>query len=142
MFVGGLYPIQASVKQSEIAAATALYSFMRNFGAIWGLAITTSIFNYKVNVLVEPLSAPLCAALSNGGAFALASIGYRKAFGDMAPIVQQITTKALRYDYWTLLAFALSGLFSTFLMKNLVLSLELDTEYGLKEGKSHDKESI
>lgn len=49
LFAITLPPIQASLPIEELETATATYAFCRSFGAIWGIAITTSVLTAKVN---------------------------------------------------------------------------------------------
>ncbi|SNX84310.1 related to mfs1 - putative multidrug transporter [Melanopsichium pennsylvanicum] len=49
LFAITLPPIQASLPIEELESATATYAFCRSFGAIWGIAITTSVLTVSVS---------------------------------------------------------------------------------------------
>lgn len=49
LFAITLPPIQASLPIEELETATATYAFCRSFGAIWGIAITTSVLTESVS---------------------------------------------------------------------------------------------
>ncbi|CBQ72959.1 related to mfs1-putative multidrug transporter [Sporisorium reilianum SRZ2] len=49
LFAITLPPIQASLPVEELETATATYAFCRSFGAIWGIAITTSLLTATVS---------------------------------------------------------------------------------------------
>ncbi|SYW75413.1 related to mfs1 - putative multidrug transporter [Ustilago bromivora] len=49
LFAITLPPIQASLPIEELETATATYAFCRSFGAIWGIAITTSVLTATVS---------------------------------------------------------------------------------------------
>ncbi|CDU22819.1 related to mfs1-putative multidrug transporter [Sporisorium scitamineum] len=49
LFAITLPPIQASLPVEELETATATYAFCRSFGAIWGIAITTSLLTASVS---------------------------------------------------------------------------------------------
>ncbi|SPO25885.1 related to mfs1 - putative multidrug transporter [Ustilago trichophora] len=49
LFAITLPPIQASLPIEELETATATYAFCRSFGAIWGIAITTSVLTASVS---------------------------------------------------------------------------------------------
>ena len=140
MFTCSLPPIQAAVKVSEIAAATSLYSFMRNFGAVWGIAVSTSIYNYKINVLATDLPASIYAVLKDGGAFATSTVGY-KTFGEYANKVNDIAIHALRFSFWSLFALAAVGIVCAICFDSLHLSRNLETEYGMQEKEKRIDES-
>ena len=138
MFVVSLSPIQAAVPSHDLAAATALYAFMRNFGAIWGLAINTAIFDYKINVLGTTLPDGIYAELQDGGAYALSALGY-DIFGHEADSVKNVATMALQYCWWSLFAVAVAGLIGSFFYDNLELSTILESNYGMPEQGTNEK---
>lgn len=131
LFTSPLPPIQAAVETEEVASATALYSFMRNFGAVWGLAINTSLFNYRVNVLAKDLPENIYNYLKNGGAYAISTVGY-KVFGELEGQVSQIALSALQVSWVAMTILAILGAMCCCFYEKLHLSTHIETdEYGL-----------
>lgn len=78
--------IQAPFAEADQAISTATWAFVRSFGAIWGVAIPAAVFNSRVNDLVASIDdASIRNLLSNGGAYALASVGGSAASQDWSP---------------------------------------------------------
>ncbi|KIS69250.1 uncharacterized protein UMAG_02598 [Mycosarcoma maydis] len=55
LFAITLPPIQASLPIQELETATATYAFCRSFGAIWGIAITTSLLTADVSAKLSSI---------------------------------------------------------------------------------------
>lgn len=131
LFTAPLPPIQAAVEPKEVAAATALYSFMRNFGACWGLAINTSIFNSRFNALGRTLPDNIYNILKNGGAYAVSTVGY-KVFGEHEKEVSHIALACLRACWIAMTVLAIVGMAACFWYEKLHLTTHLETnEYGM-----------
>ena len=127
--------IQAALSETDQAAATATYSFIRSFGFIWGLVIPAIIFNNQFDSHNYLISDPVVRqALANGQAYALVSGGYVQS---LAPNIQAevITTyvAALKPVWEAAIGFSLLGFFLVFLERHVNLRSELQTEYGLKD---------
>ncbi|GJD04446.1 putative major facilitator superfamily transporter [Colletotrichum higginsianum] len=45
--------VQAPVPESDVAIATAAWAFARSFGAIWGAAILSGVFNSRFDELLH-----------------------------------------------------------------------------------------
>jgi hypothetical protein len=70
--------ILAGLPQSDVAAATAVFSFIKTFGFVWGVSIPSIIFNGVVDDSVPAVSAAdLRSQLAGGGAYALGQPGAR-----------------------------------------------------------------
>ncbi|RWA08692.1 hypothetical protein EKO27_g6424 [Xylaria grammica] len=140
-FVTLLPAIQASLSESDVATATAMYSFLRSFGFIWGITIPSLILNALVSGRLGTVDdAGVRAQLANGGAYEFAAHGSIQA---LPPAVQQqvvrLYTHAFRTTWLAALAFALLGFLLVFLEKHVELRSELDTEFGME---SQPKEGI
>ncbi|KAI0542843.1 major facilitator superfamily domain-containing protein [Xylaria digitata] len=138
-FVTLLPAIQAALSESDVATATAMYSFLRSFGFIWGITIPSLILNSIVTGglgIIE--DATVRAQLAEGGAYGFAAHGSVQA---LPPTVQQqvtrLYTKAFRTTWLVSLAFSLLGFLLVFLEKHVELRTELDTEFGIE---SQEKE--
>jgi len=75
MVIDTLLPaLQAPASESDQAAATSAWSFIRAFGSIWGVAIPATIFNNGINDNLNILSDPIARQLlGRGGAYQQAS---------------------------------------------------------------------
>ncbi|SPQ23114.1 bd05137c-1901-4156-ae0c-36dc4c765811 [Thermothielavioides terrestris] len=130
--------ILAGLPQSDVAAATAVFSFIKTFGFVWGVSIPSIIFNGVVEDSVPAVSAAdLRSQLAGGGAYALAS----QVHG-LAPTVDpavwsevvQVYVAGLKAVWWWGVALSILGVFAVAIEDHLPLSTELETEYGLREG--------
>lgn len=132
-------PLLASLPASEVATATATWTFMRSFGSIWGIAIPSAIFNEKVNKLVVQRLAGNTAIqdlLKNGLAYQHAT---REFIDGLAPAVRGVVVgiyvDGLKTVWFTAIAFAVLGLPVCLFVKGLVLSDEYESEFGIEEKK-------
>lgn len=126
---------QAPLMESDQAAATATWSFIRSFGNIWGVAIPAAIFNNKFGKLSYRIeSAELRQQLTGGHAYEYASASFVTAAPE--PIRGQIIgvyTDALKLVWQISIVFSGIAFLFIFLEKQIKLRTELDTEYGLVE---------
>lgn len=138
-------PLLASLPPSEVATATATWTFMRSFGSIWGIAIPSAIFNDRVNHLVRERlgNAPAIAAqLVNGKAYERATAVFIASLGaNVRPIVVGIYVDALKVVWYASIAFAVIGLPICLFVKGLDLSSVLETEFGMEEKKKNGRGS-
>ncbi|TVY16904.1 Efflux pump FUS6 [Lachnellula arida] len=140
--------ILTPLAESDVAVATATWAFMRGFGTIWGAAIPLAVFNSRSNSLVAAHlhdNETARTLLANGGAYTLAAGGslYSVLGLDDNPsleaTVKGIYINSLKLCWQVGLAFALLGFLLTFLVKELSMRTELETEFGL--GKESEKKS-
>ncbi|RYP32758.1 hypothetical protein DL767_005049 [Monosporascus sp. MG133] len=137
IFSSTLPPIQASLPESDVATATATWAFMRSFGCIWGIAIPTTIFNARVQELLYRVSdASLREQLADGGAYAMASEGLMRALSNAPQLMAEVLSvyqDSLRWVWWIAIPFGGIGLLLCIPIKQLVLSEDLHTEFGLQD---------
>lgn len=137
IFSSTLPPIQASLPDSDVATATATWAFMRSFGCIWGIAIPTTIFNAQVQGLLYRVSdTSLRERLAGGGAYAMASEGLMRTLSDTPKLMAEVLgvyQDSLRWVWWIAIPFGGIGLLLCIPIKQLVLSEDLHTEFGLQE---------
>ncbi|KAK0629904.1 major facilitator superfamily domain-containing protein [Bombardia bombarda] len=129
---------QAPVPESDQAAATGCWNFIRTLGGVWGVAIPAAIFANRVDVLVAEgaVSNPLAAGLmKGGGAYQYASSAFIKAFENLADQaeIRAVYRQALQRTFLVGVAFGGVAWCLCWFEKDLVLRTELVTEYGLKE---------
>ncbi|KAI0508462.1 putative multidrug resistance protein fnx1 [Xylaria bambusicola] len=134
--------ILTPLAESDVAVGTATWAFMRGFGTIWGAAIPLAIFNSKADQLVSDRLRDYetaRAALAHGGAYTLAAGGSLYSTLDLdgnpalEAIVKRIYVDSLKLSWQVALGFSLFGFLLTFLVKELHMRGELETEFGLAE---------
>ncbi|KAI0202905.1 MFS general substrate transporter [Astrocystis sublimbata] len=129
--------VQAPLEEVDQAVSTAAWGFVRSFGYVWGVAIPGAIFNSRVNDLSSAIPDPdVRASLVNGGAYELAATGGGASTQNWSPEIKaQVTdiyVESLRRCWQVGIGFALLGFVISFVLKDIPLRDELDTEYGLK----------
>ena len=111
------------------------------------MAIPAAIFNARVNSLVSEIADPgVRKILINGGAYALASVGggaSRQNWGpEIISKVASIYVESLKRCWQVAIGFALLGFLISFVIKDVPLRENLDTEFGLEgrkvEGNSNE----
>ena len=131
-------PLLASLPSSEVATATATWTFMRAFGSIWGIAIPGAIFNARMDTLAsERLAAfPLILSLlKNGGAYQRATADFIHSLStasNVRGIVIGTYSDALKTVWYVSIPFALIGIPICVFVKGYTLSDELETEFGME----------
>ena len=134
-------PLLASLPTTEVATATATWTFMRSFGSIWGISIPSAIFNDRINRLVAQRlnnvqSAPIAALLVKGGAYEKATASFVRAIPAVVrPTVVQIYVDALKVVWYTVIPFAVIGIPIALFIKGYTLTNENETEFGMQEKK-------
>ncbi|KAI3342538.1 MFS general substrate transporter [Ustulina deusta] len=139
--------IMAGLPESDVASITAVYVFIKTFGFVWGVTISSIIFNAAVNANPHQISDPtLRDQLTNGAAYAFASkIHEVKVSLDPHVLseVQQVYIAGFRVIWWTGLGASLFGFFIVWLEESLELRDTLETDYGLDaQGDTTDQENV
>lgn len=134
---------QTPLEESDQAAATAAWSFMRSFGNIWGVAIPAAIFNNYFDKLSSRISDPAVAALFlQGKAYQSASAEFLDTF---PPALKQeiisVYADSLKYVWRLSVIFSGISFLLVFLEKQIKMRTELETEYGLSEENDKKKDS-
>ncbi|KAK6225553.1 major facilitator superfamily protein [Colletotrichum tabaci] len=108
--------VQAPVPASDVAIATAAWAFARSFGAIWGAAIPSAVFNSRFDKLPHFIPEP--------------------SF-DAQPVLKEqiihVYTEAFKRVWVVLIPFAIVPIGLALCMKEVELRKELKTDFGLKE---------
>ncbi|KAI1450127.1 MFS general substrate transporter [Annulohypoxylon stygium] len=130
---------QSAVPESDQAAASAAWGFIRSMGWTWGVAIPASVFNNRISQLVGEISDPAAAQmLSSGGAYGSASAAQVQQFP--IPIqaeIRSVYSQALQRVFQVSIAFAGVGFLLSLFEAEIVLRKKLNTEYGLMH--EHDR---
>ncbi|KAL4876599.1 major facilitator superfamily domain-containing protein [Aspergillus karnatakaensis] len=121
--------------ESDQAAATASWSFMRSFGNVWGVAIPASIFNNQVNRYAYRIpDASVRQLLSTGNAYEHIS---SESIGSLDEPVRGevigVLTDALELVWQVSVVFSGVAFLLVVLEKQVPLRAELETEYGMEE---------
>ena len=135
--------IQASLPESDVAAATGAYAFLRSFGFVWGVTIPSIVFNNQFNAHINEISdASTRELLVNGQAYGYATGGYVASLpSDVRAEVLNVYTEALKPVWQVAIGFSLLGFLLVFGMKHVELRTELQTEFGLEEGKKRETDT-
>lgn len=137
IFSSTLPPIQASLPESDVATATSTWAFMRSFGCIWGIVVPTTIFNARVQGLLYRISDVfLRAKLANGGAYAMASEGLMRTLHNTPNLMAEVLSvyqDSLQWVWWISIPFGGIGLLLCIPIKQLELTEDLNTEFGLPD---------
>ncbi|RBR20286.1 uncharacterized protein FIESC28_05250 [Fusarium coffeatum] len=144
VFTSTLPPILASLPDSDVATATGAWTFIRNFGSIWGVAIPAAVFNNHVNHAAPDISDEgVRSLLVNGGAYEHATQYFLKTL-DSSPRLKdevvQVYLNGLKVVWQTSIAFCLLGFLLCFFVRSLTLRDELNTEFGLQEEKKESSQ--
>jgi MFS family permease len=126
--------ILASLSETDVAAATGVYSFLRSFGWVWGLTLPGVVFDSRFDHASTRISSKeVQRMLQNGGAYEAAGSEYVKSL-PLAIQDQVVETYlgALRVVWIVGVALAGSGLLVVLAEKHIPLRQELSTQYGLE----------
>ncbi|KAK4206679.1 DNA repair protein RAD50 [Rhypophila decipiens] len=128
---------QSAVPESDQAAATAAWGFIRSIGWVFGVAIPASIFNSRVGELVaagELVTDPAAVKMLAGGeAYGAASAAQVQQFPlEVQDGIRLVYTEALKRVFLVSVAVAGVGFLLSLFEDEIVLRKRLDTEFGLK----------
>ena len=130
--------IMAGLPESDVASATAAFSFVKTFGYVWGVTIASILFNGVANRNLEGVSDGVVRErLRDGAAYAFASEVHvvRNSLGDgVWGEVVWVYTAGLNTIWWVGLGVSVVSFFVVGLERGLELRQELDTEFGLDDG--------
>ncbi|OTA64758.1 MFS general substrate transporter [Hypoxylon sp. EC38] len=140
MTISAVLPaILAGLSPDDVASATATFSFIKTFGFIWGVTVPSVIFNSAINKRLRQISSlSLQDQLRDGGAYSFASqarLISATLDSSLWSEVVNVYVESLKPIWWFGLALSVLAFLLVFLEKELPLSKELTTEYGLEENK-------
>lgn len=136
--------VQAPLEEVDQAISTAAWGFVRSFGGVWGVAIPAATFNSRINQLVTSIDDPsIREQLLNGGAYSLASIGGGTGSQDWSRNqqvqVSSIYMQSLKTCFQVGIGFSILGFLISFIIKDVPLRKQLDTEFGLEPSGSRNE---
>lgn len=132
---------QTPLAESDQAATTATWSFVRSFGNIWGVAIPAAIFNSRFSQLSGRITDPAIAAqFSHGNAYSHASASFLDTFDPhtKAQIVS-VYSDSLKQVWQISIVFSGTSFLLVFLEKQIKMRTELETKFGMDEGKKGEQ---
>lgn len=134
--------VQAPLDESYVATATGLWSFVRSFGAIWGVTIPSAVFNNEASKHAHKINDTVLAEkLMGGKAYEVATERFLKSIEDptLRAEVTHVFTKSMQTVWYVGLAFAGLGLVVTLFEKEIELRKNLETKFGLADDKKDKK---
>ncbi|KAF6805457.1 major facilitator superfamily transporter [Colletotrichum musicola] len=137
VFTTQLPALLATLDEKDVAVASATWIFIRNLGAIWGIAVPSSVFNTHANSFAKSRIADdsVRVLLVNGGAYEHATSAFVASFREnpeLHRLILDLYASSLRVVWLALVGFSGLGFLLCFSIKPLELRTELSTEYGLE----------
>ncbi|KAH7329611.1 major facilitator superfamily domain-containing protein [Stachybotrys elegans] len=134
---------QAPLLESDQAAATASWAFIRSFGSVWGVAVPATIFNTYTSRYASRVDNEMAQmVLRSGDAYASATRDFVMSFPEpVRSQMRDVYTEAFRMVFLVGIAVAGSACLISFLEEEIVLRKELETEFGIDTGKEGAKET-
>jgi MFS family permease len=137
--------IMAPLPESYVASSSAAYSFVRNFGYIWGITIPSLVFNSVFDRNLGSISDPtIQSQLRGGAAYAYASQAHTLR-NTVDPLVWSevigVYVESFRAIWWVCLGISLLSFFAVALERSIKMRDSLDTEYGLDGKKDVEEET-
>jgi len=143
IFATSLPSTLAPLDESDVAVATAIFSFIRSLGFVWGITIAGIVFNGQVNThlfLVQDTN--IRGMLSNGAAYTFVSTGQIHQLTNAITKSQviEVYVKALRVVWLVVVAVGLLGFLCIPMEKHFELRKSHITEYGIEKKQEKSKE--
>ncbi|KAK4465060.1 major facilitator superfamily domain-containing protein [Cladorrhinum samala] len=129
--------VLVELTDKENAAATGSWAFLRGLGSLLGVAIPNAAFNAEFEIGLKVINnAHLTSKFGSGLAYEHASATFiSKLDADMQPRIIALFASAFKVVWVIFFVFALIGLATTFLERQVALRRELDSEFGLVDKK-------
>jgi MFS family permease len=136
LIMSGLLPAaMAALPETEVASATAVYSFLRTFGYVWGVTISSITFNGQFDrYLFEIQDLDLRSQLAGGGAYAFASeqAVQRLPEPTRAKVIS-VYIRSLNAVWQVGIALSVFSFLLVFVERHVELRQELETDFGIRE---------
>ncbi|AEO71940.1 uncharacterized protein THITE_2032283, partial [Thermothielavioides terrestris NRRL 8126] len=126
---------QAGVAESDSAAATASWTFIRSFGNVWGVAIPAAVFNTYTSQFASAVDDPVAKArLQHGDSYTWATKSFIEQFTkQVQDQIVGVFSRALSKVFLVSIGFAGLAFLLSFVEREVHLRTELDTEFGLED---------
>lgn len=116
---------------------TTAFTFMRSYGAIWGVSVPAAVFNARFAAESYRITdVSVRQSLSNGRAYSFVTATLVNSFApETRQQVLDVFTQALRTVWFVSIAFAAVGLLLVFIEMEIVLRTSLETDFGFEGQK-------
>ncbi|KAL1966323.1 hypothetical protein VTN77DRAFT_4676 [Rasamsonia byssochlamydoides] len=127
--------VQAPLSDKDNATSTAAWSYIRSYGAVWGITLPVTVFNNEFDKHLDWISNPqIRQLLSNGNAYSHGSREFISSLPESTRNeVVSVFIQSLRITWIVGAAIAAGTFVLVFLEKEIKLRDQLDTEYGIKD---------
>jgi hypothetical protein len=134
--------IMTSLPDSDAAAITGMFSFLRSFGFVWGITIPGIIFNAQFERCSDRISdMNVRQKMGDGRAYQFVSGDYIQSLPlTIKEEVIAVYLEALRAVWIGAVALGATGFAAVFVERHIPLRTELVTKYGLKHHEGKEKE--
>ncbi|KAK2007225.1 major facilitator superfamily transporter [Colletotrichum eremochloae] len=127
--------LQATLPDSDVAAATSTWAFLRSHGNVWGIAIPVTVFNDRFLRLAGSITdEKVRNEFSGGHAY---DLGTRERLSRLDPVTQgqviSVYVRSLQVVWIVAAVFAGIGFASSLVEKEIRLRTKLDTKYGMQD---------
>ncbi|GAW20230.1 hypothetical protein ANO14919_097290 [Xylariales sp. No.14919] len=131
---------QAPAAESDQAAATSTWAFVRSFGGVWGVAIPATVFNNHVDQSLYMIQDPgVHKQLMGGGAYQRASARFVESFPPQTVSeIRPVYRISLQRVFQVGVAFCGFAMLLVLVERNIPLRKEIETQYGLEKGSKND----
>ncbi|KAI0450751.1 major facilitator superfamily domain-containing protein [Xylaria acuta] len=125
---------QSPVEESDQAAASATWGFIRSLGWVWGVAIPATAFNNRILELKGHVTDPAAVqALSNGGSYGSATADFVRQFPpETQEQLRYVFSQGCLRVFQIAVAFGGLGFILSLFEDEIALRKKLKTKYGLK----------
>lgn len=131
---------QAGVAESDAAAATASWTFIRSFGNVWGVVIPAAVFNTYANRFAATIDDPIARnRLQHGNSYAWATKSFKGCAKPAQSQIIDVFTKVLSNVFTVSIAFAGLAFLLSFAEREVHLRTELESEFGLEDPERGEK---
>ncbi|KAJ6785630.1 hypothetical protein PWT90_00503 [Aphanocladium album] len=126
---------QASLQESDTATSTALWTYIRTFGTVWGVSVPAAIFNSRASSLSSGVTDEVARSfVANGKGYDHATAA---ALAQLSPAARSEVVGVFEQNIrlvW-IVATAIVGVsfFAVFFEEEIELRSDLDTEYGMRK---------
>ncbi|KAI1423600.1 major facilitator superfamily domain-containing protein [Xylaria sp. FL1777] len=139
----------AALDEADVAVAAGTYSFIRSFGLVWGVTISSIAFNGQINAHLNTISdQSIRQLLADGAAYTYAAGDGNGSSGAIAALpeptrsqVIQVYVGALRSVWLVFVGISGAGVLTAFIEKHVELRKNNDSQFGLADKESDSIES-
>lgn len=140
-----LAAVQAELTEADVATATGTWAVIRSFGTVWGITISSAIFNNRSSSLSDRISDPTVKNILSGGqAYEHATARFVNSFQGNPALrsnVIGVFSDSLKLAWQIAIGISALGFLLVSLEKEAKLRTELETEFGLTEKATTSKSS-